>query len=189
MNHSKENKQTHAEVYATRLATPDDVQTLVEIGTETFRDTFAADNTPENMKAYLEKNFAPDQIRQDIDDPDSVFILAYDKSRIVGYAKLRKGKNPGTESSSIEIERIYAIKEYIGKKVGKTLMQTSLDFAAELGYKKVWLGVWEHNPRAIAFYERWGFKISGSHPFLLGDDLQTDLLMEKKLDDDETASL
>jgi ribosomal protein S18 acetylase RimI-like enzyme len=167
-------------VYKTRLATTDDAETLAEIGLNTFHDTFAGYNTPENMKLYLEKTFTIDRIKQDLMDERCICILAYDGPRAVGYAKLRKPHN-GANNSKLEIERIYAIKEYIGMKVGKTLMQTCISIAGNLGYKSVWLGVWEYNASAIAFYKKWGFETIGSHRFLLGEDLQTDLLMEKKL--------
>lgn len=167
----------------TRLATLEDASILLEIGIKTFHDTFAAFNTAEDMKLYLEKTFTPDQIKTDMLDPSTTFLLACDHNAVVGYAKLREGQNPAelNEEAGIEIERIYALQDYIGKNVGKALMQSCFDIARQRGYKVVWLGVWEHNPRAIAFYEKWGFEKFGSHAFLLGNDLQTDLLMKKNL--------
>jgi diamine N-acetyltransferase len=170
--------------FATRVATLADVDTLVKISIKTFRDTFAEANTKEDMKIYLAKAFSRDQLLKEINDPAVRFILALDGETVVGYAKIKVEEN-GSEliaEPNIEIERIYTLKDYLGKKVGKLLMQTCLDIAAERGCKVVWLGVWEYNPRAIAFYEKWGFEKFGSHPFLLGNDLQTDLLMKKKLD-------
>jgi ribosomal protein S18 acetylase RimI-like enzyme len=181
--------QSDPDVYTIRLATIDDATVLAEIGIKTFRDTFADDNTEANMSAYLNKTFVPDQITQEISDPHSTFILAYHGTQIVGYAKLRKYEKSSEGRGNMEIERLYASKDYIGKKVGKTLMLACLNRALASGYKTVWLGVWERNRKAIAFYESWGFKITGSHPFLLGDDVQTDLIMEKKLDTNETASI
>ena len=170
--------------FTTRLATLDDVDTLVKVSVKTFRDTFAEVNTKEDMKIYLAKAFSRDQLIKEITDPASTFLLALDGESVVGYAKLNEGegRNELNGERGIEIERIYTLKDYLGKRVGKLLMQTCLDVAAERGHKMVWLGVWEYNPRAIAFYEKWGFKKFGSHPFLLGNDLQTDLLMKKYLD-------
>ena len=168
--------------YTTRVATLNDTEILVEIGKKTFSDTFAAMNTAENIKSYLEKTFNVDQVRKELNDPRSTFILLYDGEKVAGYAKLKED-NDLEHVGKLEIERIYAGKEYIGKKVGKTLMQSCLDIAHSKNYGIVWLGVWEHNPRAIAFYERWGFKNVGAHPFQLGDDLQTDLIMEKKINE------
>ena len=175
--------------YTTRLATVDDAAALVDIGIKTFRDTFSADNTESNMSAYLNKTFTSDQITKDISDPNSTYVLAYHGTQIVGYAKLRKKEKSGDSPDNVEIERLYATKDYIGKKVGKALMLACLNTARLSGYKSVWLGVWEKNRKAIAFYKSWGFEIIGSHPFLLGEDLQTDLIMEKKLETNETASV
>jgi diamine N-acetyltransferase len=170
--------------YSTRLATVDDVDTLVDISVKTFRDTFEESNTKEDLKLYISKAFSRSQLLSELNDPDSTFIFALDGETVVGYAKLKeeKSKSELNGEDGIEIERIYSLQEYLGKSVGKLLMQTCLDIAAERGYKHIWLGVWEYNPRAIAFYEKWGFVKFGSHPFLLGNDLQTDLLMKKKLD-------
>ncbi|WP_276366776.1 GNAT family N-acetyltransferase [Chryseolinea sp. H1M3-3] len=169
--------------FSTRLATAEDIDALVEVGRKTFSDTFAEANTEEDMSIYIEKTFTEDQVRKEISDPASTFILAEDAGIVIGYAKLREGNNPPelTGTNGIEIERIYAVKNYLGKNVGKALMQTCIELARLRGYQVVWLGVWEHNPRAIAFYEKWGFKKFGSHPFLLGNDLQTDLLMKMPL--------
>lgn len=175
--------------YTARVASINDAEILADIGTKTFRDTFGPANTAANMSSYLEKTFTVDQIRKDLADASCTYILLYDNRRVIGYAKLIKGKSDPNEPRKIEIERLYAVEEYIGKKAGQTLMQTCLDLAQSEDYDKVCLGVWENNSRAIAFYEKWGFKKVGTHPFLLGDDLQTDLVMEKMLNEDETTSI
>lgn len=155
---------------------------LVEIGKKTFRETFAAANTEANMNAYLETAFAVDQIKKDLANPRCIFILLFADNRLAGYTKLKKAESDTNDQRKIEIEKLYALQEFIGKQVGQTLMQTCLDLARREGYQSVWLGVWEHNARAIAFYEKWGFKKVGDHAFRLGDDIQTDLLMEKTID-------
>jgi diamine N-acetyltransferase len=172
------------ETYRVRLANAKDAETLLEIGIKTFRDTFASQNTSEDMTLYLEKNFTLDQFTNDLNDVNCLFVMAFDNEQLIGYAKLRQGKLPNgiEDTNAIEIERIYSLKSYLGKNVGKTLMQRCLEIALQRGFTTVWLGVWEHNPKAIAFYEKWGFKTFGAHPFLLGNDLQTDLLMKKSLE-------
>lgn len=174
---------SHAQSFKTRLATVEDAKTLVEIGAKTFRDTFSLYNTPENMNIYLEKTFALDQITSELNNPSITFLLAYEENVVVGYAKLKEGENPSELKTlkAIEIERIYSVQEYLGRQVGPVLMQACLDIGRKRGYEVVWLGVWEHNPRAVAFYEKYGFEPFGSHPFWLGKDLQNDLLMKKKL--------
>jgi ribosomal protein S18 acetylase RimI-like enzyme len=177
--------------YSTRVASPADAEILAEVGRKTFSETFSAANTAENMRSYLEKTFAVDQVQKELEDPQCSFILMYDNEKIAGYAKIRRRDTDKNGIRKLEIERIYADKEYIGKKAGKTLMQACLDTARNEGYKTVWLGVWEHNERAISFYEQWGFKTTGAHPFVLGEDVQIDLIMEKTLDENpnENTSL
>lgn len=135
------------------------------------------------MKLYLEQNFNIERLTRELQEEGSIFLIAEDENSVVGYARVRKGGEPEglNESNQIEIERIYSRKEYFGKSVGKTLMEACLAIAKSDGHKVAWLGVWEHNPRAISFYEKWGFKKFSAHPFLLGTDLQTDILMKKEL--------
>ena len=160
-----------------------DAEALMSIGIRTFRDTFDDVNTPENMMLYLSQTFTLRKIKDEIREPGSVFFLAEKEEDPVGYARIRTSKTPeGLDGYSvIEIERLYADKKQIGKRVGYHLMTTCLHYAKEHGYDLVWLGVWEHNDRAIAFYEKWGFEKFGQHLFMLGKDQQTDLLMKKKL--------
>jgi diamine N-acetyltransferase len=166
-----------------RIASIDDARLLAELGAKTFRDTFISSNTDEDMKLYLEKNFSKEQLERELKEQGTIFIIAEDADKAVGYAKMRRPEEPEglNEPNQIEIERIYSAKEYLGRSVGKTLMEGCLAVAKQGGHKVAWLGVWEHNPRAISFYQKWGFIQFGSHPFLLGTDLQTDILMKKEL--------
>lgn len=170
--------------FTIRIATLEDARTIRDLGINTFQDTFGKSNTPEDMKLYLDKSFSAEQVESELSEILTTFVLAYDGEQVVGYAKLRASDTipEGLNSTNaIEIERIYSAKEYIGKQVGKALIEWCLSYAKLNGFDTVWLGVWEHNPRAIAFYQKWGFEQFGSHPFLLGTDLQTDLLMKKNL--------
>jgi diamine N-acetyltransferase len=117
---------------------------------------------------------------KEVETGDGIFLLAYADEEPVGYARLRI-KNNLAHEQAIEIARIYALNKAIGKGVGKALMQECINKANELQMKWIWLGVWEKNERAISFYERWGFQQFGAHQFLLGTDLQTDLLMKRAL--------
>jgi diamine N-acetyltransferase len=166
-----------------RTCTIKDVGTLVALGIETFRDTFDEFNTQENMRLYLSKTFTPEKIAAEFNDPGAVFFLCEENNKPAGYAKVRATKKPDGLNgyNALEIERIYALKNYIGKGLGTQLMQTCLDHAKNAGYDLVWLGVWEFNKRALSFYERWGFEKFSSHTFMLGNDAQTDLLLKKKL--------
>lgn len=166
-----------------RTAEPEDARAIAQLSTQTFRDTFAtADNTAD-IEAYLETACTLQQISTELADSNNTFLLAYarDSQEPIGYAKLRVGKEePCIQASNpIEIERLYVDKEIIGKGVGKQLMQTCLDIAAKGDRDVIWLGVWEHNQKAIRFYEKWHFVVVGSHPFQLGNDKQNDLIMQR----------
>jgi ribosomal protein S18 acetylase RimI-like enzyme len=169
--------------YSIRLAIMQDLHTLINISAKTFTDTFAEYNSQENMALYLEENFNQDQLRNEISDPSNYFVLVIDQDEVIGYAKLRENTLAGglRNENAMEIERLYIAHEHHGKRAGAALMQACLDIVEEKGYNVVWLGVWEHNARAIDFYNKWGFEKIGDHKFLLGNDLQTDLVMKKTL--------
>jgi len=169
--------------FTIRSATTADADLLAELGARTFYDTFAADNMPENMTVYLSAAFGPEKQAAEIADLTSTFFLADINGVVVGYARLHASETPAevTGLLPIEIGRLYAAKEWIGHGIGAALMQTCIDEAQRHGYQTLWLGVWEYNHRARAFYSKWGFVEVGSHIFLLGDDPQTDLLMQRAI--------
>ncbi len=166
-----------------RRATPSDNVMLAELGARTFVHTFAADNSAENMTAYLAKSFGPDKQAAELADPDTHFLIAEVKGTPIGYAKLTAGPPPSDlpAQNPVELVRLYVSAEWLGRKVGATLMQASLTSAETKGHDAIWLGVWEENHHAIAFYERWGFVRFGDHAFWLGDEEQTDLLLGRAL--------
>ena len=166
-----------------RNAVTNDAEAIVSLAIKTFRDTFDEMNTPENMMLYLNSTFTLKRIREEMKEPGAVFFVAEIDDEIVGYARVRESKQPESESLAkpIELERLYVDKNLIGQRVGYMLMKSCLEYATDHQYETVWLGVWEHNHRAIDFYKKWGFSVFGDHIFLLGKDPQTDLLMKKKL--------
>jgi GNAT superfamily N-acetyltransferase len=165
-----------------RSATSADNILLAEMGAETFADSFGADNTPENMSAYLENSFSPEIQARELADADSKFLIIELDDATVGYAQVSFGHAPAAVPSQkpMEIVRIYARKKWIGKGVGAQLMKACLREAEQAGCDMVWLGVWERNPRAIAFYRKWGFEQVGTQTFQLGDDLQNDWVMARR---------
>jgi len=165
-----------------RTCNQKDIDTLVSLGIKTFRDTFDEFNTPENMILYINKTFTRKMIEQEMKQPGTVFFLALDGRKVAGYAKIKASAAPGehNHAPALEIERLYAHKEYVGKRVGYLLMQTCLAFAKKNGCQMLWLGVWENNARAISFYEKNGFARFGNHTFMLGNDAQTDWLMKRE---------
>lgn len=166
-----------------RLGTPSDAELLSELGARTFVEAFAADNSEENMSAYLAAAFTTTQQEIELCDPNRTTFIAEVDGLAVGYAMLRSGEVPieVTGESPIELVRLYVLQDCIGSGVGASLMKASLEEAARLGFKTIWLGVWENNLRAQAFYRKWQFTKVGTHVFQLGDDAQTDLLMQRPI--------
>jgi ribosomal protein S18 acetylase RimI-like enzyme len=157
-----------------RRAIATDAAALAELGERTFRDAFASGNTAENLEAYLSATYGPDQQRREIEDPDGVTLLVDIGGELVAFAQLRRAR---TTHGDVEIARFYVDAKHHGAGLAQLLMRACVQAARELGGSVLWLGVWEHNPRAIAFYVKCGFRDVGSHPFLVGSDLQTDRLM------------
>ena len=155
---------------------------MQQISKTTFTDTYAGGNTQENMHAYLEAHFSLAQLKKEISNPESFFYFARHKTQVVGYLKLNMGQAQSeTQKAAVEIERIYVLKNFQGQHIGKTLFQKALAIAQKKQLQFVWLGVWENNPRAIAFYTTLGFIPYDKHLFKLGDDLQTDIIMRLEL--------
>lgn len=166
-----------------RFAGIGDAELIADLSRETFYESFAEANTKENMDKFMELQFTREVLLKEVGAPDNFFLLAYDGADVVGYARVRLNNNPpslGT-NDAIEIARIYARKAAIGKGVGKALMQACIGIAITNKKKYAWLGVWEKNQRALSFYISWGFEKFAEHPFQLGDDIQTDWLMKKKI--------
>ena len=166
-----------------KKATIFDLETIQEISKQTFIETFAEVNTPENMDNYIQKNFNKEQIASEINNRDSVFYLAIFDNETVGYLKLNFGKAQ-TESfneHALEIHRIYVLKAFHGKKIGQLLLDEALKIAQQAKAEYLWLGVWEENHRALQFYTKNGFVEFDKHIFTLGNDIQTDLLMKLQM--------
>jgi ribosomal protein S18 acetylase RimI-like enzyme len=164
-----------------RIATSEDIEALCQIGAKTFVETYGDQNTPENLRKYLEEKFNEEQILDEIKTPKTIFLLVELENQTIGYAKMRLNLLENPDPKALEIERIYIEKAFHGQKFGAILMQKCMDVALENGYQWLWLGVWEHNPKALSFYKKWGFEQYGEHIFQLGDDAQTDYLMKKNL--------
>jgi diamine N-acetyltransferase len=160
-----------------------DAHLLAEIGARTFSETFAADNKPEDMAAYVATSFNPAQLEAELSDSRSIFLIAEIDEGAVGYARLHAGDvSKSVEGERpIELVRLYVSREWLGRGVGEALMRACISEARQGGYRTVWLGVWKHNSRARAFYRKWAFHEVGEHIFQLGADRQTDVLMERSV--------
>jgi diamine N-acetyltransferase len=164
-----------------RFATTADAELIADMSRQTFYETFAVSNTKENMDMFMNDTFTKEALMKEVGTPGSIFFLAYDGDEPVGYVRMRQNADSPELVNAIEIARIYATTNAIGKGVGKILMQQCIAIAMEKKNDTIWLGVWEHNQRAIDFYSKWGFEKFATHLFMLGTDAQTDWLMKKTL--------
>src|ERR1043165_7682947 len=168
-----------------RRATAEDAAQLTQLSFDTFWDAFAGHpmNAPHDLDDYMRRAFTVEQIAGELTDPRSIFTVAEIDGEMVGYSKLiLDAIEPGvTAARPVELSRLYSDQRYLGQGVGQTLMKRCFDDARELGRDVMWLGVWEYNPRAPAFYKRNGCRFVGSHIFQQGTDAQTDLLMQKEI--------
>jgi diamine N-acetyltransferase len=164
-----------------RHATAADVALLTELGARTFSETFSPDNSKEDMTAYLAEAFNSDQQRSEVTDPLATFLIADIGGTPAGYAMLRIGAPPDQSRGGrfIELVRLYVDREWHGRGIGERLMQACLEEAERRRFRTLWLGVWEHNGRARAFYRKWQFEEFGEHVFQLGGDPQNDILMRR----------
>lgn len=162
-----------------------DIHQLVKIGRQTFYETFAAGNTEADMEKYLDENFSVNKLNAELSNINSEFYFALLNDNIVGYLKLNLGdaQTELKDNSTLEIERLYVLKEYQGINFGQLLFDKALQIAKQHHVDYVWLGVWELNIRAINFYKKNGFVEFDQHIFKVGDDEQTDIMMRLKLND------
>lgn len=168
-----------------RKATPADAKPLTDLAYTTFWDAFAhhPKNAPEDLNHYMRQAFNLEQIAAELTDDNSIFLIAEIDGKPAGYAKLivESTEDGITATRPIELSRLYSHQEYLGKGVGQNLMDACFEHAKTHGHDIMWLGVWEYNPRAQAFYTKNGFREVGKHTFQLGSDPQTDLLMQREL--------
>ncbi len=168
-----------------KKVTVKDIEQLQKISRQTFYEALSAGNTEVNMKKYLEEEFSLDKLTAELNTSNSDFYFATLKNIVIGYLKLNFGQSQTDikDEKTLEIERIYVLKEFYGKSVGQLLMDKAINVGRQKNLDYVWLGVWEENPRAISFYKKNGFVGFGKHFFKLGNDDQTDIMMKLHLKD------
>jgi ribosomal protein S18 acetylase RimI-like enzyme len=166
-----------------REATVADAKLIADISHQTFYESFAAYNRKEDMDKFLNQQFTKGKLIMEVGARENTFLLAYHGNDIAGYVKIRDERVPLSlgNGSALEVARIYAVSNQIGKGVGSLLMQACIDIAGQRNKEWLWLGVWEKNQRAIDFYTKWGFEKFDETDFLLGDDMQRDWLMKKRI--------
>lgn len=160
-----------------------DLAALQEISYETYDQTFRAMNSAETMDAYLKEAFNTEKLLGELRNPHSAFYFLQIDDRVVGYLKLNDAaaQTDFHDPQGLEIERIYVRQQHQGLGYGREMLEFALKIALSRRKKYAWLGVWEKNTAAIAFYETLGFQQAGAHTFRMGDELQTDYIMIKEL--------
>ncbi|TDM19696.1 GNAT family N-acetyltransferase [Macrococcoides canis] len=166
-----------------RACTVEDKSALKEIAYQTFDETFRADNKKENIDEYLKNAFTDEKVLAELQNPDSFFYFIYYEDTLAGYLKLNinEAQTESFEGENLQIERIYILKQFQKKRLGKQLYDKALEVARRLSRERIWLGVWEKNSNAIAFYEQLGFNKIDQHSFYMGDEQQIDYIMMKSI--------
>jgi diamine N-acetyltransferase len=172
-----------------RKATYKDTELLLTIGRQTFFEKFTENNSEENMLQYASEAYTFEKIASEVNNANSQFYLATYKNQTVGYLKINFGEAQTElqDPQALELERIYVLKEFQGRKIGQQLFDKTLEIAKQAKLNYVWLGVWEENSAAIKFYEKNGLKAFSKHIFMLGDDAQTDIMMKIEFSNPKTS--
>ena len=169
--------------FRVRRAVTDDAALLATVAARLFTDAFAEHNRPEDIEAYLASAFSKDVQQGEIADTNSIIWVAENEGQFIGYAHIKLGSAPRSVALTrpVELSRIYADRAWHGRGVGAELLKRCIDAASEWGSTALWLGVWEENPRGIAFYKKHGFRVAGGQVFQLGRDAQRDLIMVRDM--------
>jgi ribosomal protein S18 acetylase RimI-like enzyme len=164
------------------IVTSDDAYDIASFSQRSFYEAFEGQNSKENMDKFM-INFSMQVLMDEVTSGNHTFFMVRKQGDVVGYIKLTNFKAPedGVVDNSIELARIYVDQQVVGHGIGNKLMEKGLQFAKDQNYDEIWLGVWEHNYNAQAFYKKWGFERFGEHVFMLGDDPQIDWLLKRKV--------
>lgn len=166
-----------------REAVLQDIPAMRAVAISSYTDTFASSNTQENMDAFLNDVYSLEELEKEFIEKNSKLFLALEGNEVVGFARLRESDEVINHlgNNTIELQRLYVLTSAQGKSVGRLLMEKSMAHANQNNYEWIWLGVWEKNYRAQAFYKHWGFEKFSEHTFWMGDDPQIDWLLKKRL--------
>ena len=163
--------------------TKNNVQDLQEVSIQTFTETFKDNNSEKSLNDYLNTAYELTKLEKELENPHSEFYFAYFNNELAGYLKINinDAQSEKMGENALEVERIYIKKSFKRRGIGRHLIETAEQLAKKYQKNLMWLGVWEYNPKAIAFYETLGFKVIGAHSFFMGEEEQTDLIMSKQL--------
>lgn len=161
----------------------EDLEDLVTLSNNTFIEAFEKDNDPIDFKNYICEAFFTDSIIKQLENPESLFYFAFNGKQLIGYIKINQGAAQTEDFSDqcIELERIYVKSDFQNKGYGKELLNYAIGLARKADQDFIWLGVWQKNTNAVRFYERYGFRKFGTHPYFIGKDKQIDWLMRLDL--------
>ena len=161
----------------------DQLELLTQLSRQTFTETFAEHTSPEDLKLFLSDHLTYDLLASETSNPNSKFYFMTVDGKVAGYMKLNidDAQCEMREKEGLEVERIYILKEFLGRRLGQFLIEKAFSKGREWGKTYVWLGVWEHNMRALAFYRKNGFEVFDQHAFPVGNDPQIDLMMRRPL--------
>lgn len=164
-----------------RKATQLDLPSLQRLARESFAITYRDTISQHLLAPYIDAHFSKEQLTKELDDEKNTFLLTSYSDKVTGYMKLRDGTVPDcvADKKSLEIERIYADPDHKGKGIGSTLIKAAVEAATLNGHTSIWLGVFQKNTAAVAFYKKQGFTVAGDAIFMMGDDAQTDYVMVK----------
>jgi len=181
--HVRSIRPTNVDEITTRLAVAADAVSLAALAHRTFYETYVSDTDPRDMATHLARSYSPAIQLAEINDPAMRTLLAVRDEIMLGYVQVRLNDPRHAEPTCVtganpmEIWRFYVDRPWHGRGIAQRLMHEAIELAKSLGAKTIWLGVWERNPRAIAFYRKCGFQHIGDHQFLFADQMQTDLVM------------
>ena len=166
-----------------RIAEPIDAELLVDLGRASFYEAFSEQTAPPDMEEHLQKAFEVDDIRRQLTDEQTLFLIVEVDACAAGYAYLHPEEPPDSVKAPnpIQLVRFYLRQDYYGRNVGNILMTACLEKARSKGFQSVWLSTWELNHRANAFYKKWGFEIVGSAKFTVGSDVQNDFIFMRRI--------
>lgn len=170
-------------MYPINKVSPDEIDILQKLSKQTFFESFSWGNSEENMARYLEEGFSLDKLSRELKYENTAFYFVKSANEVIGYMKLNAGRAQTElqKEDSFELERIYVLKDYQGKGIGRQLLDKAIQIAREKKASYIWLGVWEENKSAIQFYKKNGFIAFDEHYFMVGDDKQTDIMMKLML--------
>ena len=166
-----------------RIATAVDASTLADMGAKTFEETWNFYYSPKAIQQYVSETYSLKEIERDLSDPEIIYYIVFQDEEPAGFVKLSRRQTLADwiRDNCIELCRIYVYKKFHDKKLGKLLMEESIALAKKESKESIVLGVWENNHRAVNFYTHFGFEQIGTHPFYLGEQMDMDWVMRKKI--------